>query len=590
MSVDITKQFQSLFTGYADSYVKHQPPFAPDKNGKLVAAYCNLAQYKNKSKYHPAPPPGFAEDDYVPVSEETYREHLKGQNGLAISPLTDFNRNGTIKRNVCFFSVIDIDVYDTNYSELVRRLYKVGYKFAPFISKSGGLHIYFFYQDAESAEDAVNAMKLIVEKFGMNKVYANGTTGASRVEVFPAHTARKPGLHDKCVFLPFYGTGLEGGSEQLMLTAEGTLLGLTKAMAFIPSMFTNVKDINKVTEALPFSDAPFCVQLLLLSGALTEGSNRNDFLVTAGIYLKTRDGANFAKKDLEEMNEEWLGDPLEQKEIDGMFKSISTKDYQLPGRCDKQPCASVCDKQLCKLRKHGVGRTTKNTVSNVEFGKIFRVMTETPYYMWEARLAGTEEYKMLRIDGAENLLNQKTVQKACIDTLGQVSTTVSAFNWETTLNGCLSTIEDLPAPKATDTTEMAALRDLFMRYLTNRQAQNRSPHTVWLKQVYFSEGIYYFRTDGLQDYLRVQKFVLGRTNLREQLIAYGCTEGQVKYTTGQGVEKIIPCWMKKEDEQLTSLDTFYEDVMEADAQILSANKLNKEDKETAGAAAEDVRF
>lgn len=593
MSSDITKLFRSLFTGYEQSYVKHQPPFVRNGDGKLMAKFAGLAQYKNNSKFHPAPPEGLAEDDYVPVTEQTFKDHLNGKQGLAISPLLDLPpKNGNVRRNMCFFSVIDIDVYDTNYTELVRRLYKVGYKFAPFISKSGGLHLYFFFQNPESADAAVRELKRIVEKFGLHKIYANGSTGASKVEVFPEHVIRKPGVHDKCVFLPFYGSGLPEGSEQLMLTTEGTLLDIVKAIEIMPTMFTSVKEITKTTDELPYSDAPFCIQMLLLSGGLTEGSNRNEFLVTAAIYLKTKDGAAFEKSSLEEMNEDWLGDPIEQKEIDGMFKSVSTKDYQLAGRCSKQPCASVCDKQLCKLREYGVGKSgSKNMVSTVEFGKIYRVLTETPYYMWEARMAGTQEYKMLRIDGAENLLNQKTVQKACIDTLGQVPPTVSAFNWETTLNGCLANIEDLPAPKATDTTEMAALRDLFMRYLTNGQATNKLPHTVRLKQVYYAEGHYYFMTDGLMSYLTVNKFTLGRTNLREQLIGYGCQEGSVKYVTGAGVEKVIPCWVMKEDETLSSLDTFYEDVLEADLGVLSTHKLNKVDKnEQRNATEMDVRF
>lgn len=580
-------QFRSLFTGYEESYVKHTPPFTTDDEGKTKARFIGLAQYKRGSSYHPAPPDGYSDDDYVPLTLEQYRGHLNGKEGLAISPLTDVptkDGNG-FRRNVCFFTVIDIDVYDVGYTELVRRLYQLGYKFSAFISKSGGLHLYFFFQVAEEAEKARASMARIIEIFGLDKIYSKG--GKSRVEVFPQHDVRKPGVHDKCVFLPFYDSASKEGSNQLMLTGDGVLHGITKAISMIEKMWTSVKEIDKVTDSLPYSEAPFCIQMLLLSGGLNENSGRNEFLTTAAIYLKTKDGAAFQKADLEAMNDS-LEAPIAQREIDGIFSSVSSKDYQLFGRCSKEPCASVCDKQLCKLRKFGVGKQKGNTVSNVEFGKIFRVLTETPYYLWEARLAGTEDYKMLRIDGAENLLNQKTIQKACIDTLGQLSLTVTQPTWEKTVNDCLATLENLPAPKATDTTEMAALKELFYRYLTHRQAQNKQPYTVNVKQVYHAEGRYYFKTDGFMDYLRTMKFVLGRTNLREQLVQYGCSEGAVVYKTALGIEKTIECWVKPDDNELTKLDTFYDDIMEADAEVLSQNKLNKKDAGTDDA--DDARF
>lgn len=579
----IVEVFRSIFTGYTESYVKHTPPFTTDDEGKTKAKFVGLAQYKSNSKYHPAPPEGVEEDAYVPLAEEQYRAHLNGDEGLAISPLTDITVNGETRRNVCFFSVIDIDVYGVDFTDLVRRLYAFGYKFAAFISKSGGLHLYFIYQKAEEASRAVAEMKRIVEIIGLDKMYANN--GKSRVEVFPMHETRQPGVHDKCLFLPFFNAANQ--CRQKLLTGDGTLVGIAKALPIIESMYTSVSAVAKITDALPYGEAPFCIQMLLLSGWLDENSGRNEFLTTAAIYLKTRDGASVKKEDLEEMNER-LAAPISQREIDGIFSSVSAKDYQLFGRCKKEPCASVCDKKLCKLRKYGVGKQKGNVVSNIEFGKIIRMLAETPYYLWEARLSGTEEYKLLRIDGADNLLNQKTVQKACIDTLGQLSVSVTQARWEETVNECLAMLEEREVPKATDTTEMQALRELFLRYLTHRQAQNKQPYTVNVKQVYHADGAYYFKTDGFQDYLRTMKFVLGRTNLREQLVLYGCTEGEIKYTTASGVEKTIPCWKKVDDPELLALDTFYDDIMEADAEVLASNKLNKEDR--GNSDGDDTRF
>ena len=580
----ITDKFQAIFTGYTDGFVKHTPPFARrESDNKLVSTkFCGIAKYKHDDPNNPEPPDGFEVDDMVPLTRAEYKLHLEGKQGLAISPLFDMPASGhkPMQKDVCFFSIIDIDVYGQVYTELVRRLYKVGYKFAAFVSKSGGLHLYFFYRSPESAKAVREQMKRIIEAFGMNKAYNR------KVEVFPQHDTRKPGQWDKAVFLPFYGSGLEGGSDQLMILDGGDLCAVTKAVGHIESMITTLDDVKKTTDALPYSDAPFCIQMLLLQGG--PQNNFNDFLFTAAIYAKTKHGTAFEKAHIEQMND-MCDDPIEQAKVDGIFSSVSKTDYQLAGRCSKEPVCDFCDRAACKLRQFGVGREKKNTVSTVEFGKIFRMLAETPYYLWEARLAGTEEYKMLRIDGAENLLNQRVVQKACIDALGQVPPTVVPKIWEETLNGCLLSIEDVPVAKATDTTELSDLRRLFKRYLTHGQAQNSRPQTVFVKQVYYEDGFYYFQTDGFQEYLRVSKYILGRTNLREQLVEYGCLEGELRYTTGRGEEKVITCWKKEDDAELQSLGTFYEDVMESDADVIAKHPLNKEDKTVSGAD-EDVRF
>jgi hypothetical protein len=579
----IVEQFRSLFTGYTANYVKHTPPFTLDDEGKMKAKFAGIAKYKSKSKYHPAPPVGSNDDDDVPLTIEQYRGHLNGDEGLAISSLFDTPEC----KNVCFFSVIDIDVYDVDYLEIIQRLYKYGYKFAPFFSKSGGLHIYFFYSKAEVAEKAVAEMKRIVERFGLNKIYQND--GKSRVEIFPAHTERTPGQHDKCLFLPFYNSGGEGGSRQKLITRDGALLSVKKAIPVIETMFTSVDAIKETTDALPYNDAPFCVQMLMLSGSMGANTGRNEFLFTAATYLKTKHADALTKEHIEEMNND-LPAPLEQREINGIFQSISTKDWQTAGRCKKEPVVSFCNKTLCRERQFGVGRSKNNMVSNVEFGKIVRMMAETPYYLWEARLSGTEEYKTLRIDGAENLMNQKVVQRVCIDTLNQLSITVKQTVWETTVNTSMANVEEVLVARETDTTEMSALRETFMRYLSSRQTRTEHSYKVNVKQVYYDTdgGTFYFKTEGFQDYLRTAKFILGRTNLREQLVQYGCVEGELKYTNAAKIEKTIKCWKKVEDDELRSLDTFYDDIMEADAGVIENNKLHKQDRNDSGT--DDNRF
>jgi hypothetical protein len=554
--------FYGIFRGNPSFYVKHQVPFK-EHEGKLKAKWTGFAIDKETK-------------DFLPVTKKLYREHLNGGDGLAIAPLTDTVE----KRNVCFYAVIDIDIYDVNFTWLVRRLYEVGFKFAAFLSKSGGLHIYFFFVDPEPGDKVIDALTKIVEVFGLGRLYTSDK-GKSKVEVFPKQPTFVPGdTKVNCLFLPFYDAKKGGQCRNKMLTADSTLLPVGKALKIVENMFTSVKEIEDTLAGLPYSDAPYCIQMILLTGALAENSGRNDFLFTAALYLKLKLKQDF-KAELEAMND-CLEVPLEQKDIEGIYTSVTNKDWQIWGRCKKAPMCEYCDRKLCKERTFGVGRDKNNYVSNVEFGKIIRMKSEEPYYLWEARLAGNEEYIQVRIDGEAELQNQKIVQQACIRYLNQTPITVKATAWEDTLNKCLTVMEEIEVAKETDTSNMSVLRRYFFQYLTHKQIQNGQAYMVKLGLVFHEkgtkdkDGAYYFEAEGFKKYLAVENFPLRGINMREQLLAYDCTEGEVKYTMNEN-EKTIKCWKRVEDAELLELDAFFEDVYEGDKDIIQKNKLRKEE-------------
>jgi hypothetical protein len=539
-------RFFGLFRGNREFYVRHQPPFL-EKDGKMAAVVC-----------------GFAKDpetqEFLPVTRQLFKDHLNGDDGLAISPL--MNVDG--EKNVCFFAVIDIDVYDVNFTPLVRRLYGHGLKFAAFVSKSGGLHLYFLFSRPEPAAEAIRTLERIVGTFGLKKMFPS-----SKVEIFPKQAAYTPGSSvANCLFLPFYNAVHK--SRQNMLTAEGTQLPINKALAAAEGMHTSLKEIEQSLAELPYNDAPFCVQTILLSGALEENSGRNDFLFTAALYLKLKSPDDVEEELIRANN--LLEAPLEDADVARIADSAVKKDYQIWGRCKKSPCAEYCDRKRCKEREFGVGRGKNNMVSNVEFGQIIRMLSEEPYYLWEARLAGTESYVQVRIDGEADLLNQKVVQKACIRYLNQTPVTVKQLVWEKTLNDCLAGIEEVEVEEGTDTTELSALRNCFIRFLTHKQTQNGLPHLIQTGQVYYRDGVFYFTGEGVKQYLAVEKFNLKGYNLREQLISYGCSKGELAYITPRGAERKISCWQKPEDDELRDMGLFYEDIYDGDADILQKSE------------------
>jgi hypothetical protein len=548
-------RFFGLFRGNREFYVRHQAPFV-EKEGKMTPVSC-----------------GFAKDpdtqEFLPVTRQLFKDHLNGEDGLAISPL--MNIDG--EQNVCLFAVIDIDVYDINYTSLVRRLYDCKFKFAAFLSKSGGLHLYFLFARPEPAAEAIQALEKIVATFALKKLFP-----PAKVEIFPKQAAYTPGSSvANCLLLPFYNA--VNKSRQNMLTADGKQLPINKALTAMEGMHTSVKEIGQALDGLPYNDAPFCVQAILLSGALAENSGRNDFLFTAALYFKLK-SPDDVDEELRKANA-FLEAPLEEAEVDRIADSVAKNNYQIWGRCKKSPCVEHCDRKLCRTREFGVGRGKNNMVSNVEFGKITRMLSEEPYYLWEARLAGTEAYVRVRIDGEADLLSQKVVQKACIRYLNQTPVTVAQTVWEKTLNDCLADIEELAVEEGTDTTELSALRNCFLRFLTHRQTQNGSPHLIQTGQAHYRDGVFYFTSEGARQYFAMEKFNLKGYNLREQLISYGCSKAELSYRTSRGTERTISCWQKPEDDELRDIGLFYDDIYDGDADILQGGSAGKEERDDA---------
>lgn len=72
------------------------------------------------------------------VTEELMQKHLDGESGVGIVP---------IKGDMCKFGVIDIDVYDLDHASLQRRITDLKLPLVHCRSKSGGAHLYLFFND-----------------------------------------------------------------------------------------------------------------------------------------------------------------------------------------------------------------------------------------------------------------------------------------------------------------------------------------------------------------------------------------------------------------------------------------------------------
>jgi hypothetical protein len=583
----LLETFYNTFRGNDDFYIKHQAPFLEEEGGKVKSPWVNFVKYTE----HNPPPEGKEIGDFAPVTRALYKGHLNGGDGLAIAPIT----NTKDKKNVCYYAAIDIDIYSANFTGLVQRLRSDGFKFAAFLSKSGGLHIYFFFRSAEPAAKAAAALEKIVEAYGLAEIYKKG--GERKVEIFPKQTSIAPGGGAGCLLLPFYNAAHPDECRTKMLTAEGKLIGIAKALPLIKEEFSSLKELNAVIGALPYSDAPYCVQTILLSGVLGVNGGRNNFLFSAAVYLKKKYKDGF-KERLQEMNDR-LEAPLEQRDIDSIYTSVTTHSYDGYG-CNKPPGADYCDKKQCALREYGVGKLKNNRLTGADcWGEIIKYEAgegEDSYYVWNIRVSSGGGFEQVRIDGAADLQNQLTVQRQCLRYLDWMPLTVKQNDWALLVSKALEGVREkregsiVKVPRSADTTEMSRLRECFLRFLTHRQMQSGQVYKIKMGQVYYADGAYYFDSKGLLDYLHVEKQTVRSSALIDFLVKKQQCEqdAELQYTTPKGEVKSLRCWKKPETDELREMGSFFEDVYEGDADILRKNKLNKEQE--GGGGDDGVKF
>ncbi len=240
-SEELLEEFWRIFYADRSKYVIHKPPFTTDDSGKLRA---------NKV-YYALADPGYSKEK-KPLTKEDFRNHLNGEYGVAVEPLCSARIDkGEIQHNVCCYAVIDIDVYGdaARFLHLIQSMYRAGLRFSAVVSKSQGIQLYFIWEKPEQAGAAIELLKKIVMIFGLDRLYV-GDKNKSKVEIFPMHAQEIPGENGRCVFLPFYNS--KGGSPNKMLTVEGELIGIARALPLMRKNFTSVKEMTKVMNNFRF--------------------------------------------------------------------------------------------------------------------------------------------------------------------------------------------------------------------------------------------------------------------------------------------------------------------------------------------------
>ena len=515
------KRFALLFKGKTNTYVKNLlPKEKPAKGEKIKTTITN-----EKGK----------------VDDNLLMSHLSGEFGVGICPVTTDGK--------CLFGVLDIDYYKGKIRKMLDIIRDYQLPLVPFRSKSGGLHCYLFLSRGVSAKTIRDTLNLIIKVFSLDKMY-----GEEKVEVFPKQDKVTEDGFGSSITLPYFNAE---EPYTYLLDLDGNEVPFEEALNQIQKRFTTIETVREALENLPYNDAPPCLQRILLSGLVGgEDTGRNNFLFSFALYASKKYGLEGFASYVRELNNSFEC-PIEESAVESTIASIKSKEYSY--RCKDIPCNGFCDKSLCKKREFGLGRE-KGHFSDIEYGQLLRYKTAEPYYVWQLKLQGSEgDFKSIVFRDEGELLDQKNFAKVCVRFLNFAPRQVQTNDWFGTLNKYLASVKDVEVRAESDTSALSMIRQMFVRYLSNKQARRDSPYQIHanlcVRQTYSDDSgkpvaKFFFTHTGFAEYLRNNKVNFDQSMLRETLKSFGAVEDILRYNNSMGDLVEFPCWSKSEDKEI----------------------------------------
>lgn len=292
-----------------------------------------------------------------PATRELFEKHLKGEYPLGIIPIM---KDGTV-----LWASVDVDDYSLNPLHIVQRIEASSYPFVPVTSKSGGLHLFMFFEQPQSAVLAQTVLEHLAAKLGL--------AGA---ELFPKQTAilAERGDVGNWLCLPYLGTTFDNKfSEQTGIKRTGARLTIEEFLNHAERAKVSTETLTKISQDItktpvrtlhpekeqadhPFMDGPPCLQHLADQGIQDGGRNSTLFMM-ALYYIRKYDISGDWRKHLEDVNRRLLKPPLDATEVASIIRSIEKKGAEEGYKytCKTQPMVSHCNSKLCRGRRYGIG-------------------------------------------------------------------------------------------------------------------------------------------------------------------------------------------------------------------------------------------
>ena len=353
-----------------------------------------------------------------PFWSNKIKEHLQDGVGVGIVPVNEEAK--------CYWGCIDIDKYDLNYEDVLRRIAKKQFPLVTTVSKSGGLHLWLFMKAPAAAFLVINYLKNVKADLGM-----------ADVEVFPKQTKIlfEQGDSGSWVNIPMLGDGTRYGIRLVDEKVEeikdlDTFLDYAESIR-LDKLTTSEIEV-KQEQAVPvgiFKEAPPCLKALMAEGFPT--GTRNIIMYNVGVYLKKVHG-DLWQPEFDKFNQMHCEEPLSASEVMTLQKSLDKKEYHY--MCSTQPLCAYCNVSKCRIAKFGI----QNQVSDLQIENLAKLDAKPA--IWFATIG--ESRMQLTSD---QLQDQKKFQLACMEELNRMPVRMKEADWAVVLDALIQDAIIIPA-------------------------------------------------------------------------------------------------------------------------------------------------
>jgi hypothetical protein len=384
-----------------------------------------------------------------PLRLANMEDHLSGKMGAGSVPIQDDDN--------CSWAAIDIDNHHTDedipindLSDLIRthRLPLI-----PCRSKSGGAHVYAFL------EKPLPAVKV---RAAMTK-WA-GLLGYADAEIFPKQNSLSLGSSGKkqagnWINLPYFDVEKTGRYA----IRDGKKLAIEQFLDLAEKSKVNGKDLAAQSLA-EHPEAPPCIQRMMSNGVAS--GHRNEAIYNVTVYLRKLDPEK-AEQKAKDANLTIFTKPLGRAEMTRTIGSALRPDCQY--RCKEEPLRSLCDRDTCLTRKHGITPADADRMIIHEelplFTDLVKYMTEP--IRWELRIDGIKVTNVM----TPQLLDWRAMREMIADRLTKIVPLIKPGEWERMLIPLMKEARILEVPD--DASMNGVIRDRLREFAAKSDLMNR---------------------------------------------------------------------------------------------------------------------
>lgn len=452
---------------------------------------------------------GSARTIRAPVTLDLWHEHVTGKRPLGVVPINS--------QNQCKWGSIDVDQYDVDVLEIVRRAERL--PLVPCRSKSGGLHLFLFlteFVDAKAVSATLRDMA--------------ATIGLSGCEIFPKQITlnHERGDLGSWIVMPYYGDDFGGKLKmQYGLKKSGAEMTLGEFVRMAESLRQTPNQIAEFQENArspastarsrkrkggdsgtgiddagkpPFYDGPPCLtHIVSQEGGVGQGK-QNNILFHMAVYFKKKNPDNWAEL-LERANSKFFNPPHPADRVLEIVKNHKKKGYRY--KCKEQPMASHCDSTVCRMRRFGVG-------AGGTYPKISLTVVDIDPLLWVVKIDDEDTIEI----STDELQSYMKFHRACMEQIKRAYAMIPQPVWMAIVAEAMSNMDPANSELTADEKKRhdyatgdigraAVFREILTTFLTNKQKGQKKEDLLsgrpWEDE---EEGYYYFKLSSLEKFLR----------------------------------------------------------------------------------------